>query len=46
MKNADKIFVLEKGTFKEIGNHYELMEKKGIYYNMVMKLNEKKKVNK
>lgn len=31
---ADKILVLENGELKEIGNHKELMEKQGIYYNL------------
>lgn len=44
MKKCNKIFVLDKGTFKEIGTHSELMQKKGIYYNMVIKQNEKKKI--
>lgn len=34
VKNADKIVVLDKGGIAEIGNHDELMKKKGIYYNL------------
>jgi len=35
LKNADKIFVIELGRIAEEGSHKELMEKKGIYYNLV-----------
>ncbi len=34
VRNADKIVVLDKGHIAEIGNHEELMKKKGIYYNL------------
>lgn len=34
VKHADKIIVLEKGKIAEIGNHTELIKKKGIYYNL------------
>lgn len=34
IKNCDKIIVLSKGEIKEIGNHNELMKKKGIYYHL------------
>lgn len=36
LKNADRLLVLEKGNLAEIGTHDELMEKKGIYYGLVM----------
>jgi|AGTN01.2.fsa_nt_gi ABC-type multidrug transport system, ATPase and permease components len=34
IKNADKIVVLNNGDIIEIGNHEELLEKKGFYYNL------------
>lgn len=35
VKNADQIVVLEKGEIVEIGTHQELIEKQGMYYNLV-----------
>ena len=35
VKNADQIVVLEEGEIVENGTHYELVERKGIYYNLV-----------
>ncbi len=32
--HADTIYVLEKGRITEKGNHYDLIEKKGLYYAM------------
>ena len=34
IKNADIILVLDKGDIVEVGNHDELMEKKGFYYKL------------
>mgnify|MGYP005842994517 CR=1 FL=1 len=34
IQNADKILVMHKGELKEIGNHQELLAKKGIYYKL------------
>lgn len=34
IRNADQILVLSKGEIKEIGTHLELLEKKGLYYNL------------
>lgn len=36
LRNADRLFVLEKGEIVEIGTHTELMEKQGIYYGLIM----------
>lgn len=35
VKNADQIVVLDKGKVAEIGNHEELTQKRGAYYNLV-----------
>lgn len=35
IRNADLIVVLEDGKFKEAGSHVDLMEKKGVYYEML-----------
>lgn len=34
VKNVDKIIVLDKGVIAEVGNHNELIKKKGIYYHL------------
>ncbi|WP_186579314.1 ABC transporter ATP-binding protein [Aquibacillus kalidii] len=34
IQKADQIFVLDHGIIKEKGNHQELLEQQGIYYNM------------
>lgn len=34
IQHADKIVVLHKGRIKEIGNHQELLNNKGLYYNL------------
>ena len=36
LRNADKILVLDHGRVKEYGTHTELLDKKGIYYKLVM----------
>ncbi len=36
LRNADKLLVLDKGKVAEYGSHAELLEKKGIYYKLVM----------
>ena len=35
IRDADRIMVIGEGCIQEMGNHEELMEKKGIYYQMV-----------
>ncbi len=35
LRNADRLFVIEKGRGVECGSHEELMEEKGIYYKLV-----------
>lgn len=35
VKNADKIYVLDKGNLVEEGNHKSLIENESFYYNMV-----------
>lgn len=32
VRNADVIVVMDRGTIREIGDHYSLMNQKGIYY--------------
>jgi len=34
IRNANKIIVLNKGEIEEIGNHNELLNKKGMYYKL------------
>ncbi len=36
LKNADRLVVIDGHHIKEVGTHNELMEQKGIYYNLVM----------
>lgn len=36
LRNATRLVVLDKGTVAEQGTHEELMQKKGIYYGLVM----------
>lgn len=36
IRNADRIFVLFDGIIKEMGNHNELMENKGLYHHLVL----------
>ncbi len=35
LRNADRLIVLDKGEIVEIGTHAELMEKKGVFFNLV-----------
>lgn len=36
LRNATRLIVLDKGMIAEVGTHEELLDKKGIYYNLVM----------
>ncbi len=36
LRNANRLIVLDKGRLAEEGSHDELMQKKGIYYSLVM----------
>ncbi len=36
LRNANRLVVMDKGQIAEIGSHDELMEKRGIYYGLVM----------
>ena len=36
IRDADKIVVMDQGRVMEIGNHDELLEKKGKYYELYM----------
>ncbi|MDZ7333068.1 MAG: ABC transporter ATP-binding protein/permease [candidate division KSB1 bacterium] len=35
LRNCDRLFVIDDGRLVEVGTHRELMEKKGIFYNLV-----------
>ncbi|HEY1024945.1 MAG TPA: ABC transporter ATP-binding protein [Sphingobacteriaceae bacterium] len=37
IKNADQIIVLENGEIAEAGNHLELLEQKGLYFDLYQK---------
>lgn len=36
LSNADRLIVLDKGKVAEVGTHTELLNRKGVYYNLVM----------
>lgn len=36
IQHADKIIVLHKGKVREVGNHQELLDKKGMYYDLYL----------
>ena len=35
VKNADQIVVIDNGEIKEVGKHENLLNAKGIYFNLV-----------
>lgn len=45
LRNATRLIVLDKGRIAEIGTHDELVEKKGIYYGLVMAQREMSKMS-
>lgn len=45
VKNADQIVVMEHGSIIEQGNHTELINQKGSYYNLVRNQLELEKLN-
>ncbi|NMA94896.1 MAG: ABC transporter ATP-binding protein [Clostridiales bacterium] len=36
IQNADKIIVIHKGEIREMGTHHELLQNRGLYYNLHM----------
>lgn len=43
IRNADLIVVMDEGRIAEQGTHNELMDKKGIYYDLVRQQEQKAK---
>jgi ABC-type multidrug transport system fused ATPase/permease subunit len=37
VKGCDQIAVVDRGGVTELGNHEELLEKKGLYHNLWLK---------
>ena len=35
LRNADRLVVLDEGKIEEVGTHSELMDRKGLFYNLV-----------
>lgn len=46
LSNADRLIVLDKGRLAEFGTHAELMQKKGVYYKLVMAQRQTTKMKK
>ena len=36
IQNADKIIVMHKGKIREMGKHQELLDRKGMYYDLYL----------
>lgn len=41
IRNADQIVVLDHGNIVEVGNHESLLERKGLYYELVKSQSDK-----
>jgi ATP-binding cassette subfamily B protein len=46
IQNADKIIVMHKGEVREIGNHQQLLQKRGIYYKLYQLQYKDQEINK
>ena len=45
IRDADRIFCMSEGQIVEVGSHDELMEKQGIYYNLVVRQEESENID-
>jgi len=45
VRDADQIIVLDKGKIAETGTHTSLVEKRGIYFNLVQNQLDLEKIN-
>ncbi len=46
LRHADRLVVIDKGCIAEVGTHTELLEKKGIYYRLVLAQRQTAKLKK
>lgn len=46
LSNADRLFVLDQGKLVEAGTHTDLLQKKGVYYRLVMAQRQTAKLKK